>query len=166
MVVLGWLVCLGLEAAFLAWALGRWPGLGASLADLSFAMALIPAVLLAPVCEELLFRGVLCEGLSRRYGNLIGIAASAALFALAHWHWLRLPGCFAFGMLTGVLQRRTGSILPCIAIHAGHNALAALGAHHLGWAETLWGLLCAGALAVLVESCRKQPSGRARPRSS
>ena len=35
-----------------------------------------------------------------------------------------MPGCLVFGVLMGLLQRRTGSILPGIAIHMINNGLA------------------------------------------
>ena len=120
----GWLGALALEIRTLEWAIARWPRLLPPLPDCSIAYALVPSVLLAPLAEEAFFRGVLCEGLARRYGSATGIMGSAALFALCHWHWALWPGCLVFGILMGLAQRQAGSILPCVILHAANNALA------------------------------------------
>lgn len=119
-----WLACLVTEVALLGWAFSRWPWLADPLPDYHFPLAWVPVVLVAPIAEEAFFRGVLCEGLARRYGDRIGIGVSASLFALAHYHWILLPWSFIFGLLMGVLQRRTASIRFCVAIHFLNNALA------------------------------------------
>ena len=120
----GWLGLLALEMNLLPWFLERWPSLHETLPTFSFPYAFAPVVLLAPIAEEVFFRGVVCEGLARRYGDAIGIAGSALLFALVHASWLVMPGALVFGMLMGLYQRRTGSILACIAIHWANNAFA------------------------------------------
>ena len=124
LLVAGWLALLTLELNLLPWVLARWPGLHETLPTFSFPYAFVPVVLLAPIAEEAFFRGVVCEGLARRYGDAIGIAGSAVLFALVHANWLVMPGALVFGVLMGLYQRRTGSILACIAVHFANNAFA------------------------------------------
>jgi membrane protease YdiL (CAAX protease family) len=147
--VLGWLGSLALEIFTMERVLARWPQLLPALPDQSFATALIPMVFMAPLAEEAFFRGVLCEGLARRYGNAIGITVSATLFALCHWPWVRWPWCFVFGLILGAMHRRTGSLLPCLLIHATNNALSLMYPDHLYGVFTLAGLASMGALAVL-----------------
>ena len=122
--VSSWAALLALELSCLPWVFRRWPELQNSLPDLAFPCFFLPSVLLAPVVEEVFFRGVLCEGLARRYGSAIGVGGSALLFALAHGCWVMIPGCLLFGLLMGMLQRRTRSILPGITVHLLNNALA------------------------------------------
>ena len=120
----GWLGLLVLELNLLPWCLARWPGLHETLPTFTYPYAFAPVVLLAPIAEEAFFRGVVCEGLARRYGDATGILGSALLFAVVHASWLVMPGALVFGVLMGLYQRRTGSILACIAIHCANNALA------------------------------------------
>ena len=61
-------------------------------------------------------------------GNAGGrvVAAAAAVFALVHAEvvsWHALPGLFVLGVVLGWVFERTGSLLPCVLIHAGFNAL-------------------------------------------
>ena len=119
-----WSVLLVLEMNFLPAVLARWPGLQETLPTFSFPYAFVPVVLLAPIAEEAFFRGVVCEGLARRYGDGIGIFGSALLFAGVHASWLVMPSALIFGLLMGLYQRRTGSILACIAVHFANNAIA------------------------------------------
>lgn len=89
------------------------------------------AILLAPVCEEVAFRGHLLSALRLRLGPGAAIAASAAAFALLHLDPVRLPGLLFLGALYGWLTYRSGSIYPALLAHAVNNAAAtalALGA--------------------------------------
>lgn len=94
------------------------------------ANVLILAVVLAPLLEELVFRGLLqtllLETLGREARWRVVILAGCA-FAAVHvgsvesWH--ALPGLLVLGIVLGWLYERTGSVWPCIAVHAGFNAL-------------------------------------------
>lgn len=90
----------------------------------------IVAVCLAPVAEEILYRGALQQalkgvGLARGWA----IAATAALFAAAHWGSL-VPGAeggalamlLVLGVAFGWAYERTGSLLAPVAAHAAFNA--------------------------------------------
>lgn len=82
------------------------------------------AGLLAPVCEELFFRGLLLRHLERSMSADAAIAASAVAFAACHLNPYKfLPTLFA-GLWLGLLVRSTGSLLPGILAHAGNNLLA------------------------------------------
>lgn len=81
----------------------------------------IGLVILTPLGEELLFRGVITTGLLR-YGPVIATVASAAVFSLAHGVNVVLPIAFIVGVITAELRRRSGSIWPGVVVHAVHNA--------------------------------------------
>lgn len=84
----------------------------------------LSVVIAAPVCEELLFRGVLLRGMHRAHGSAMAVGLSAAYFGLAHAGLITsvLPAALA-GLVLGWLTLRTGSIVPAIAMHAAINAV-------------------------------------------
>jgi membrane protease YdiL (CAAX protease family) len=82
------------------------------------------AVGLAPVCEELAFRGHLLSALRLRAGPGVAIALSALAFAALHLDPVRLPGLLFLGLLYGWLTWRTGSVYPAVLAHAVNNAAA------------------------------------------
>ena len=88
------------------------------------------AVLVAPVVEELLFRGLVLRGLMLRLGFWPAAVVSSTLFGLLHatGTWLQaVPVVVAtgvFGLALCVLVRRTGRLGPAILAHALRNALA------------------------------------------
>ena len=82
---------------------------------------LVMGVVVAPIGEELLFRGVILRGLLRRYGTWTAALASALLFALAHLNPWQAVLALPLGLLLAWLYLRTRSLLPCIAAHAACN---------------------------------------------
>ncbi len=88
----------------------------------SFAVAFATLVV-APLTEELLFRGVLLPSLLRAHGRVAGLVVSALLFALVHGRPTAMVYAFAAGLVLGALRIGTGSVLLCIAMHAATNAL-------------------------------------------
>lgn len=89
----------------------------------AFAIFAFSVVLLGPMVEELVFRG-LGFGLLRRYGNPWAVLGTAAAFAF--WHGLveAWPALFIFGVGIAILRLRTESILPGFFFHAFFNAAA------------------------------------------
>jgi membrane protease YdiL (CAAX protease family) len=83
-------------------------------------------VVIAPITEELLFRGVLLRGLVQSYGERVGLLVSAVLFGLLHGRLAEALVAFVAGLVLGALRLRTRSVLPCIALHVGVNALPVL----------------------------------------
>ena len=86
---------------------------------------LLQSAVLAPLCEELFFRGYL-QGVLSRFGAGRACAAVALLFALAHGLSLNLPCHVLMGMLLGVLTLRTGSVLAPLLVHMAYNAALVL----------------------------------------
>lgn len=81
----------------------------------------IYVVLIAPIFEEIIFRGLILRGLSARYSPLLGIIVSSAIFALLH---LTLIDTFLFALFIGWVYHRTQNLLYCILMHAAVNAVA------------------------------------------
>ena len=83
----------------------------------------IPLVVLAPIVEELLFRGLLYRYLRGRVGVVAAVVISALVFAVLH---VVIPPLFVMGIVLAVLAERTGSLWPGIVLHATNNGLVVL----------------------------------------
>ena len=81
--------------------------------------------LLAPLAEELVFRGAIFRALLQWKRNpWIGIVISALLFALIHMNPVQMPHAFLIGILLGWMYYRTDSIIPGIVYHWVNNTVA------------------------------------------
>jgi uncharacterized protein len=97
---------------------------GQALGPLELAMLLVLVAGLVPFAEELFFRGMLYPVLRSRMGPIAAIVANAALFSVAHFIPLLIPGLFVVGLLLAYLRERSGSIWPSVCLHALQNSLA------------------------------------------
>lgn len=80
-------------------------------------------VIIAPVVEEVLFRGILLQRWSRKWGIRGGVIASSTLFAILH---LGMLGAFLFALALSAIYMRTRSLWIPIAVHAANNAMVAV----------------------------------------
>jgi len=84
--------------------------------------ALLAFVLVAPVTEELVFRGWLLPMVAERWGVVAGLLWTSLLFGLVHAE----PGAVIYatvgGLILGAVALRARSTLASIALHAGINA--------------------------------------------
>jgi membrane protease YdiL (CAAX protease family) len=89
----------------------------------SFMTWCVHLMLVGPLVEEWLFRGVLWSAVRRRSKPAATIVITSAVFALSHGlaRWLEFPCLFAFGVLLGVLRHRSGSLAPTILAHSLTN---------------------------------------------
>jgi membrane protease YdiL (CAAX protease family) len=78
---------------------------------------------LGPLVEEFVFRGMMQGTAERHFGNVLGIALPAFLFALVHGQMERVPYYFLWGCLFGYAVRLTGSVWSGVLLHAGSNLL-------------------------------------------
>jgi membrane protease YdiL (CAAX protease family) len=83
----------------------------------------LAVVILAPLVEELTFRG-LGFSLLRRYGEWLAIVAVGVCFGLAHGLVEALPFLAAFGMGLAYLRSRSDSVYPGMIVHGFFNATA------------------------------------------
>ncbi len=95
---------------------------------LQAVMMVLVVACLVPVAEEVFFRGVLF-GTLRRFGKpgvgaaiVTGLGFTFSHFDIAQW----LPILFMAGLL-GLVRVVSGSLLPCLALHVGFNALTIVG---------------------------------------
>ncbi len=83
-------------------------------------------VLVTPLSEEILFRGFVLRGLLHRIGPGLAVVSTALVFSAFHLDAGTMIPIFFTGLALGWLHVKTGSLWPCIAAHAGQNALALL----------------------------------------
>ncbi len=91
--------------------------------DYGIWVGVLRVVVLAPIVEELIFRGVIFSGFQRIYPAFWAIFFSALLFALFHLNPWQLGPTFLLGLLLGFVRLRTGSLLAAIFTHALHNGM-------------------------------------------
>jgi sodium transport system permease protein len=88
----------------------------------AWQLALV-VVLLAPVCEELAFRGFILTGLRQRFHPWTAILLSSLLFAASHLNVFQLVPTFILGVILGVVATRSRSVLPGMLLHLLYNGL-------------------------------------------
>lgn len=93
-----------------------------------FLASLLVLALLAPIVEELIFRGLLFGWLEGRWGSRLAVAVSTAAFAAAHYEPAHAILVLPLGLLFGWLRWRTGSILPSLFSHIANNSMAVIAA--------------------------------------
>jgi membrane protease YdiL (CAAX protease family) len=94
-----------------------------------FAANFVVIAVVAPIVEELTFRGV-GYGLLAPYDRALAVAGIGIAFGLAHGLVEALPILVAFGTGLAWVRDRTGSVFPGVVIHACWNAAALLSAVH------------------------------------
>lgn len=83
-------------------------------------------VLIAPLVEELFFRGFLYPALARWTGSITAIVITAAAFAALHgtqlaYAWAPLLVLFAVGTVLTVIRATKKSVAICVIVHMGYN---------------------------------------------
>lgn len=86
----------------------------------------IAFVLVAPVMEELLFRGVILRQLRVRYGGRFALIWSSILFGAVHLDPPTVVYASAAGLVLGAVALKTGSTVASMVLHCGVNAVAVL----------------------------------------
>ena len=87
---------------------------------LDYLWLLIPLAILAPLVEEIGFRGLLYGYMRGRTGVVPSIIVSSLVFAVLH---IVIPPLFVMGAILAFLAERYRSIVPGIVLHATNNAL-------------------------------------------
>jgi membrane protease YdiL (CAAX protease family) len=85
------------------------------------------AVTVAPLMEEMIFRGVMFAVFERQVGLRFAVLATAVLFAGLHvpeyWHaWNHVLMIFVVGIVFSLARGITGSLAPSVILHVGYNA--------------------------------------------
>ena len=87
---------------------------------------------LAPLVEELMFRGLVYGWLESRWNSGVAWIVSSLVFAAAHWEPAHIVLVLPLGLLFGWLRWRTDSLVPSLVAHVVNNAFAVMAAAYLG----------------------------------
>ncbi len=95
-------------------------------------MVVVLAVLVAPLVEEIVYRGVVYSTVERIGGKAAGVITATAIFALVHvpQYWgsvAAITAIVTLSLVLTLLRAWTGSLLPCVAMHLVYNGIQALG---------------------------------------
>ncbi len=97
--------------------------------DKASALAIITTILylviIAPISEEIVFRGLILKTLSP-FGKRNAVVISALLFALMHKNIPQAVGAFAIGIIFATVDTKANSIVPSIIMHSLNNLLPCL----------------------------------------
>lgn len=94
--------------------------------NVSSIMLLVVVSVIAPICEEIFFRGFLFQGFKKSWGVLAGILVSSFLFAAAHLDLYNFIPLMAIGWILSYIFHKTKSLFPVIFLHASYNLLMIL----------------------------------------
>ncbi len=94
--------------------------------DMQNIWGLTAIVILAPILEEYLFRGVMLEGLLKRISPIKAILISSALFGLVHLNPWQFIAAMVIGIFAGWIYYKTRSLSLTIIIHFANNGWAML----------------------------------------
>lgn len=93
-------------------------------------LAVISIAVIAPVVEEIVFRGFIYGGLRRKWGVSLSVVVSSLVFALAHSFsvggsiLLLGPSLFIAGVALALVYERSRSLVPGMVLHASFNLIA------------------------------------------
>ena len=88
--------------------------------------AFLSIVVIAPVCEEWLCRGIVLKGLLKHYSPRKAIVWSSVMFSVLHFNPWQGALAFLLGLAFGWIYWRTGSLRYCVFMHAVNNGTAFL----------------------------------------
>jgi len=128
-VLLGLFSLLVVIDQFLRWALGSFtmedPTGGLSYADSGISglvFLIVSACLVAPLAEEILYRGILFRSLANKTGVLAAAVISSVVFASLHFYdFYGLASVATFGFVCALLYQSTGSLSNVVVLHMLYN---------------------------------------------
>lgn len=104
--------------------LGLDDGSGSWIADsMSFPTAVVAIALLPAIVEEVAFRGIFFTRLAPLVGSTQAIVLTGIIFGVIHGSIPSLPYLSVLGCFLAWLRYRSGSLIPCIAVHLIHNLM-------------------------------------------
>ena len=91
--------------------------------EVSYIGTIILVLIVAPITEEILLRGIMLKGLLKRYSPLKSIVITSLLFGILHFNIYQFVAAFISGTLLGWLFTKTKSLVLCIIGHASYNSI-------------------------------------------
>ena len=123
-------------------------------------MAFLVVVILAPIAEEILFRGIVFNMLSKHWSEVAAIIVSTVLFGLYHGNLMQAIYVLPIGLLLGYTAYKCKSVLPCIVIHMINNFMPCVvallpEALQVEWFFAIIVVVCAGLLYFIWKMPKK-----------
>lgn len=87
---------------------------------------------IAPIVEEIFYRGLLQRSMQRRFGAWPGVVLTALLFGAAHMQLLQFPALALAGLVFGIMAHRSGRLGPAMAAHLTFNMMTVV---YLVWLD-------------------------------
>ncbi|MDQ4094831.1 MAG: CPBP family intramembrane metalloprotease [Actinomycetota bacterium] len=97
-----------------------------TLTAFDFVCLFIVVVIIAPILEEIVFRGLLYRAIRARIGVASATVITALAFSAMHFQPLLLGVLFAFGVVLALVAEWSDSLYPPIVLHALNNSVAIL----------------------------------------
>ena len=91
--------------------------------SIPIVILLVETCIMAPLFEELLYRGIILNGLINRYSSKKAIIYSALIFGIAHLNFPQGINAFLLGLIIGTVYYYTRSIYLCMIMHFANNFL-------------------------------------------
>jgi hypothetical protein len=127
--------------------------------------AALGIAVLAPICEEIFFRGVMFGSLRRWKGVWVAATITAIVFSAAHLEFS--PVIFADRLIAGfvwcLVYARTGRLLPGMMAHAANNAVVIGLLLGWDWQIPLLVAACVGTVVLVVSPFARRPGRVLRP---
>jgi membrane protease YdiL (CAAX protease family) len=98
----------------------------AALGDASVWKVLISIAVVAPIVEEVLFRGLILKGYLKHYSVRKSLIISSLLFGIAHFNPWQFVTAVIIGVAIGWFYERTDSLVPAVYAHALNNSMAVI----------------------------------------
>ncbi|GFP78381.1 CPBP family intramembrane glutamic endopeptidase [Clostridium fungisolvens] len=87
-------------------------------------IGLITAIVIAPIQEEFVNRGIILNGLSKKYSSKVALIVSSLIFASMHMNLPQGINAFLLGLILGYIYLKTKSIFLSMMCHSINNILA------------------------------------------
>lgn len=99
-------------------------GYSSALQGFELAAAFVCLVVIAPITEEIIFRGFMFKGIRRHLPFVVTALAVSGIFGLVHGQWNVGLDVFAMSMISCYLVEKTRSLWPSIFLHVLKNGVA------------------------------------------
>ena len=86
----------------------------------------VAVVVVAPVCEEIVYRGLLWGAVAQRWGRWVAFAVTTVVFAIAHFEVTRIPLLLVVAVPIGLARLYTSNLTASIVAHQVTNFLPGL----------------------------------------
>jgi membrane protease YdiL (CAAX protease family) len=104
--------------------------------------SILSALILAPIFEEIIFRGYILKGFLSTYSSKKAIIVSAIFFGLVHFYPYQIIGVIPLGLFFGWIYYKTGSIGITIILHSFTNLIGLF----TGWVNLKYGSQTIGSI--------------------